>query len=556
MNAEIKPPDKMNESGMFSKYKSSYKSAFLDFSLHTFLMSCSFYSLWLFRKNWLSFFTVPFMACMIDRTFMIFHDCCHQSYTPNKRLNYILSYITGTFVTTSPNWILDHHTHHLTNGNTENKYNYKFNELVYITKRQYDSFSTINKYIYSFLHHPVVFFGFIPFVYFKILQRFTYFTKKMKHVEKIKTSLFVISMTHVINNLLVYVLWKFLLYYDIFVLFFISQHISEVIGFLLFFNQHTFNPPYIVNNEKWKMKDSGLLGSSLIQIPKYLKYFTMGIEYHHIHHINAKIPGYNLQKYHEEMTVKSNIFDNIVKLDMTDCYNNLWLALYDADTKKFITFEHSSIDDIDIQNQHMKNRCYFLSVICGMSLYSWYNYSLFDPITIDYFSQYYQNCLLCAFYLCWDTYKMILSKNKTLLFRKELLIHHILSMFVCISFTNYVPLYLSHIFIMESISLMNYIWKDKPMLLKIHRTLCICLIRIPFSIWSLFYYIPNIVIPYLKESTLHRFHYVLLCVNSQIFYFFIVYDMYILWKIYNPKVRNIRLSTDSRQAPFSRLKGA
>jgi len=333
--------NKINESELFRKYKSSYKSAFFDLSKHVFYFSYSFYLLWFFRNSWLSCFTVPFMAVMLDRTFIIFHDCCHQSYTPNKTFNYILSHITGIFVLTSPNWILDHHTHHLTNGNTENKYKYKFNELVNVTIKQYNNFSTINKHIYSFIHHPIIFFNFIPFIYFIVLQRFIYFIKKIKYKQKINSSLFQIFMNHLLNNLLVYVFCKELLHYNIFVLFFTSYHISSIIGFLLFFNQHTFNPPYIVNNETWNMKDSGLLGSSFIQIPKYLQYFTMGIEYHHIHHKNAKIPGYNLQKYHEEVVSKSNIFDNIVKLSMTDCYNNLWLALYDEDNKKFITLENN-----------------------------------------------------------------------------------------------------------------------------------------------------------------------------------------------------------------------
>jgi fatty acid desaturase len=65
----------------------------------------------------------------------------------------------------------------------------------------------------------------------------------------------------------------------------------------------------------------------------------MGIEYHHIHHMNSKIPGYNLQKYHEEVVSKSNMFDNIVTLSMTDCYHNLWLFLYDDDTNRYITLD-------------------------------------------------------------------------------------------------------------------------------------------------------------------------------------------------------------------------
>ena len=117
--------------------------------------------------------------------------------------------------------------------------------------------------------------------------------------------------------------------------------------FSIFHNQHTYNPSYVIENEKWSQRDSGILGSSFIQIPYFLKYFFMGIEYHHIHHINSKIPGYNLQKYHEEVVSKSNMFDNVVKLSMKDCYNNLWLVLYDEDKKRYITFKEA---DEEIRN--------------------------------------------------------------------------------------------------------------------------------------------------------------------------------------------------------------
>jgi omega-6 fatty acid desaturase (delta-12 desaturase) len=123
------------------------------------------------------------------------------------------------------------------------------------------------------------------------------------------------------NNILVYYL--------------LSSYIGFLINFLLFFNQHTFNPSYVAGNKEWTKRNSGLLGSSFIQIPIYLKYFTCGNEYHHIHHMNAKIPGYNLQAYHEEVVSKSNLFDNIVKLSMNDCYHNLWLVLYDEDKQKY-----------------------------------------------------------------------------------------------------------------------------------------------------------------------------------------------------------------------------
>jgi omega-6 fatty acid desaturase (delta-12 desaturase) len=328
----------INETELFMKYKSSYTSAFIDFSVHAFLMCLSFYSLWYFRNSWLSVFTVPLLGFMLNRNFTVFHDCCHNSYTPNKQLNYLISHITGAIVLTSPNWILDHHTHHMTNGNIENKQHYFFNETIILTKKQYRNNSSSQQLFYRIYKHPLVFFTIIPIVYFGIVQRFIYTIKKYKHPYAFKQSFLEITCSHTINNLLstIYVV-------NIYNCGIICQYtcafiISSSIAFIMFHNQHSYNPSYVVGNDNWTQRDSGLKGSAFTQIPYILKYFYMGIEYHHIHHMNAKIPGYNLQKYNEEVVSKSNMFDTVVKLSMTDCYNNLWLVLYDDEKKRYITF--------------------------------------------------------------------------------------------------------------------------------------------------------------------------------------------------------------------------
>jgi omega-6 fatty acid desaturase (delta-12 desaturase) len=207
---------------------------------------------------------------------------------------------------------------------------------VYITRIKYDKFNTFKKYTYSIIHHPLILFIVIPNIYFYILQRVFYVYKKIQYPLKIKESYTIILINHIINNLGILIYYRILSQFDLIYSCFLLNFVPSSIGFYLFFNQHTFNIPYVVNNETWNMKDSGLKGSSFIQIPKYFKYFTGGIEYHHIHHINSKIPGYNLKKYHDEVISKSNIFDNIVKLTINDSYNNLWLILYDDEKKIYI----------------------------------------------------------------------------------------------------------------------------------------------------------------------------------------------------------------------------
>jgi len=331
--------DKINESDLFMKYKSSYKLAFIDMTTHIFLLSIGFYLLYIFKNSWVNILPIIFVGLLNVKTFIIFHDCCHNSYTPNKNLNYIISHITGIFIFVSPNWILDHHTHHLSNGNYENKYKYKFNELIEYTENQFLKLPKIKRNIFILLYNYKVYFTLFPFLYFFLVQRYVYIFKKIKYGNKIIYPLITIIFNHIINNIGIIIYIYTISYYHNIVQCLFSLYIACIIGFILFHNQHTFNPSFVINNDEWTQKNSGLLGSSFLQIPKYLKYFTGGIEYHHIHHINAKIPGYNLKKYHDEVILKSHIFDDVVKLSWKDCLNNLKLRLYSESSCKYIRID-------------------------------------------------------------------------------------------------------------------------------------------------------------------------------------------------------------------------
>jgi omega-6 fatty acid desaturase (delta-12 desaturase) len=328
----------INEIELFMKYKSSYTSAFIDFSIHAVLMFSSFYSLWYFRESLLSVFTIPLLAFMITRTFSIFHDCGHNSYTPNKTLNYIIGSLCGVLTHHSFTWNYQHNNHHLTNGNKNNNLHHKYNEFVFHTLHQYKQFPQIVCYIYKTLRTPYIFYPIFGVYYIIFHHKISILIYKLLKIKSYKQKFRIIIFDFLLN-LLVTAYWLSYIYNnEILYHLIIAYYIFFMYTMIVFNNQHTFNPSYVVNTETWNFKDSGLVGSSFIQIPYLLKYIHMGGEYHHIHHMNSKIPGYNLQKYHEEVVSKSNMFDNVVKLSMTDCYNNLWLVLYDEDKKRYITF--------------------------------------------------------------------------------------------------------------------------------------------------------------------------------------------------------------------------
>ena len=187
--------------------------------------------------------------------------------------------------------------------------------------------------------------------------------------------------------------------------------------------------------------------------------------------------------------------------------------------------------NINIQNVHMKHRCYYLFVSCLLSLHTWYIYPYFDIshvtsyLKIDsnsYLNLYHKNYFL-GLYLLWDVFNMTLSKNRKILFRKDLMIHHVTSLYFLFKYINIVPLEWSKFTIVECISLMNYIWRNNKNLLKIYRTCCIFFVRMPLSFIMHFNaYKNNIDFPYFKTL-----------------FFIFFYDVYILWKLYfDKKLKN------------------
>jgi omega-6 fatty acid desaturase (delta-12 desaturase) len=334
-----KTKEKINETKLFQKYKSTYSAAFADLGQHALFLWGVFYALYLYKDSYVTIFTLPLLNFLLTRTFIIFHDCQHDSYTPSPIVNHVISHIAGVFVLTSPNWIIDHHTHHLVNGNIENEYHYFFNETVTLTKNQYLSLSDKMKQFYFYLKKPYIFFTIVPQLYYFIYQKVVYVLKKVMRPHKFQQSMNYILYNNGINIWGTYLLFYYLYNLGILTHYLVSFFMFSSLSVITFHNQHTYNPAYVVGNDEWTQKNSGILGSSFIQIPWFLKYFYMGIEYHHIHHMNSKIPGYNMQEYHEQVVKQSNLFDSVTKLSLWDCYQNIGLVLYDEDTKRYIRMD-------------------------------------------------------------------------------------------------------------------------------------------------------------------------------------------------------------------------
>src|SRR6202042_1633674 len=110
--------------------------------------------------------------------------------------------------------------------------------------------------------------------------------------------------------------------------------ISGAAGIWLFYVQHQFEDVYWESAEDWSYADAALRGSSYLKLPKVLQFFTGNIGLHHVHHLSARIPNYNLQRAHDE----NSMFHNVPTLSLADGIRTVRLKLYDEQRRQLVTF--------------------------------------------------------------------------------------------------------------------------------------------------------------------------------------------------------------------------
>jgi len=70
--------------------------------------------------------------------------------------------------------------------------------------------------------------------------------------------------------------------------------IASAIGSYLFYAQHSFEDMRVLSTETWTSRRASMVSSSYMKLNKVMRWFTGNIGYHHIHHLNVRIPFYRL----------------------------------------------------------------------------------------------------------------------------------------------------------------------------------------------------------------------------------------------------------------------
>jgi omega-6 fatty acid desaturase (delta-12 desaturase) len=264
-------------------------------------------------------------AGFLVRVFVVFHDCAHGSLLPTRRANSVLGSVLGVLVL-SPfrRWRHDHAVHHATSGDLDRR---GVGDIVTLTVAEYRARSWRGRAAYRLIRNPLVMFGLGPVFAMVVGPRIVARGAR----PRMRNS--VLGTDVVLVVLVALVCWS-IGWRDFLIVWAPAAMVAGSVGIWLFYVQHQFEDAYWQSGVDWSYTDAALRGSSYLKLPRVLGFFTGNIGLHHVHHLNARIPNYNLQRAHDA----SPLFAAVPTLSLWDGLRAVRFKLWDEQAGRLVTF--------------------------------------------------------------------------------------------------------------------------------------------------------------------------------------------------------------------------
>jgi omega-6 fatty acid desaturase (delta-12 desaturase) len=264
-------------------------------------------------------------AGFLVRLFILQHDCGHGSFFKSKAANDVLGRALSILTFTPyDRWRKNHAIHHATSGDLDRR---GCGDVHMLTVAEYGKLSAPQQLFYRFHRHPLVLFGFGPFLYFVVFQRITFYDPHLSRKERASvywTNLGLIAAVALMSWL---VGWKQFLMIHLPVL-----TLAASAGAWLFYVQHHFESTYWQRHNRWSYFDAGLEGSSYYELPAVLRWLTADIGLHHVHHLDSQIPNYRLQECFDE----NPALQGVARLKLWDSLACASLRLWDEEKSEMV----------------------------------------------------------------------------------------------------------------------------------------------------------------------------------------------------------------------------
>jgi omega-6 fatty acid desaturase (delta-12 desaturase) len=264
-------------------------------------------------------------ALAMTRMFVIYHDFQHEAIF-RKSLTAKIFFAFFGIVALAPVSIWDEsHEHHHHN-------NSKFSTFVVgsfpvISTKAFRDLNPAGRLKYLVIRHPLMIaFAYIP-IFLVSFCLWPFFEDPKRYWD-----CGVAALIHIVLGSTLYIIGGFqLLLFPLI----IPAVLMYAVGGYIFYAQHNFPTVILKDNDRWDYLDAALNSSSYIRMNRLMRWVTANIGYHHIHHVNPRIPFYRLPEVMRAMPELQHPRET--SLNPAEIIRCLKLKLWDERQEKMVS---------------------------------------------------------------------------------------------------------------------------------------------------------------------------------------------------------------------------
>jgi omega-6 fatty acid desaturase (delta-12 desaturase) len=282
---------------------------------------------------WLALALALPTGALLVRIFIVQHDCGHGSFFASARANVLVGRACS-LITLTPftNWARQHSLHH---GNWSNLDRRKGADLysACLTVREYLALSRWKRLLHRLPRHPLVANLLLPPLVFLVLYRMPFDTPRHWLRERRSVHLTNAALLALFGALAVAFGWREVLAIHVSIM-----AVASILGVWLFSLQHRFETTRWKRRADWDPTEASMDASSWFALPHVLHWLTGNIGFHHVHHLNTRVPSYRLGAAHEAVQA----LWPVKPLTLGGGIRAPWFTLWDEAKGRLVSFREAA----------------------------------------------------------------------------------------------------------------------------------------------------------------------------------------------------------------------
>lgn len=271
-----------------------------------------------------------FGGLLMARGFILYHDHMHGALLPRSRLARTLFRVYGAIALTPPrSWRKSHNYHHTHVGRLAHA---SVGSFPLMTTDMWREAAPLQRLAYRISRHPVTILLAYVTIFLVNVTLLPLLRDPRRHWDS--------AVALVVHGGLVAAVWWSFGFAAVFFAILLPVSIAAALGGYLFFAQHNFRGMELLPPDRWTHHDAALVSSSYMRTGPVMRWFTGNIGYHHVHHLNPRIPFYRLpeamaalpQLQHPHVTT-------LHPRDIADCFR---LGLWDPQRAELVSFREAA----------------------------------------------------------------------------------------------------------------------------------------------------------------------------------------------------------------------